>query len=114
MEAKKEAEKMIREEMRSLDILTSIVSTSSYVDTSNHSMEHRTAPLWVNFPMVNFPFTSQDKWPTYVAQVRNSITKDPQVEEVYAFMYQRGGDNLLASIRDNTSAGSPIEFQKMS
>ena len=42
MEAKREAEKMIREEMKSLDILTFIVFTFSHVDTSNHhSMEHR-------------------------------------------------------------------------
>ena len=43
-----------------------------------------TAPLWVNFPMVNFPFTSQDKCQLYVANVRNSITKDPQYIEGYS------------------------------
>jgi len=41
-------------------------------------------PMWVNFPMVNFPFTSQDKCQLYVANVRNSITKDPQYIEGYS------------------------------
>ena len=41
-------------------------------------------PVWVNFPMVNFPFTSQDKCQEYVARVRNSITKDPQYLEGYS------------------------------
>ena len=39
---------------------------------------------WVKFPMVNFPFTSQDKCQEYVARVRSSITKDPQYLEGYS------------------------------
>ena len=35
-------------------------------------------PIWVNFPMVNFPFTSYEKCENYVTGVRESITKDPQ------------------------------------
>jgi hypothetical protein len=41
-------------------------------------------PMWVNFPMVNFPFTSQDKCQQYVANVRNSITQDPQYLDGYS------------------------------
>ena len=33
---------------------------------------------WVNFPMVNFPFTSSDNCYQYVAKVRSSIIQDPQ------------------------------------
>jgi|TARA_R110001606_G_scaffold286867_1_gene435031 hypothetical protein len=39
---------------------------------------------WVNFPMVNFPFTSLDKCQEYVARVRSSITLDPQYLEGYS------------------------------
>ena len=41
-------------------------------------------PVWVNFPMVNFPFTSEFKCQAYIAQVKNSVTKDPQYLEGYS------------------------------
>ena len=39
---------------------------------------------FVNFPMVNFPFTSEEKCYQYVNQVRRSIMKDPQYLEGYS------------------------------
>ena len=39
---------------------------------------------WVNFPMVNFPFSSSDKWYEYIAQVRSSITQDDQYLNGYS------------------------------
>ena len=39
---------------------------------------------WVNFPMVNFPFSSQDKCYEYVAHVRSSKTKDPSYINGYS------------------------------
>lgn len=41
-------------------------------------------PVWVNFPMVNFPFTTQEKCEMYVSQVRQSVMKDPQYVEGYS------------------------------
>ena len=41
-------------------------------------------PTWVNFPMVNFPFTSEEKCELYVSRVRESITKDPQYSKGYS------------------------------
>ena len=39
---------------------------------------------WVNFPMVNFPFSSRETCYEYVNQVRNSIMQDPQYIEGYS------------------------------
>ena len=39
---------------------------------------------WVNFPMVNFPFTSSDNCYEYVAKVRSSITQDSQYLNGYS------------------------------
>ncbi len=39
---------------------------------------------FVNFPMVNFPFTTEEKCYQYVNQVRRSIMKDPQYLEGYS------------------------------
>ena len=39
---------------------------------------------WVNFPMVNFPFSSSTKCYEYVAQVRSNITKDDQYLNGYS------------------------------
>jgi len=39
---------------------------------------------WVNFPMVNFPFSSADNCYEYVAKVRQNITKDPQYINGYS------------------------------
>tara|TARA_R110002012_G_scaffold36529_2_gene103034 strand:+ start:248 stop:454 length:207 start_codon:yes stop_codon:yes gene_type:complete len=39
---------------------------------------------YVNFPMVNFPFSSEEKCYQYVNQVRTSIMKDPQYLEGYS------------------------------
>ena len=41
-------------------------------------------PTFVNFPMVNFPFTSETKCNQYINQVRSSIVKDPQYIEGYS------------------------------
>ena len=41
-------------------------------------------PTWVNFPMVNFPFTSEEKCELYVSRVRESIIKDPQYSKGYS------------------------------
>jgi len=41
-------------------------------------------PVWVNFPMINFPFTSQNKCQEYVSRVRNTITKNPQYLDGYS------------------------------
>ena len=39
---------------------------------------------WVNFPMVNFPFSSSDKCYEYVAQIRSSVTKNSQYLNGYS------------------------------
>ena len=39
---------------------------------------------WVNFPMVNFHFSSSDKCYEYIAQVRSSITQDDQYLNGYS------------------------------
>ena len=39
---------------------------------------------FVNFPMVNSPFTTEEKCYAYVNQVRESIMKDPQYLEGYS------------------------------
>jgi|TARA_B100000900_G_scaffold411646_1_gene431746 hypothetical protein len=39
---------------------------------------------FVNFPMVNFPFTTESRCYEYVNQVRNSIMQDPQYIEGYS------------------------------
>mgnify|MGYP001211447488 CR=1 FL=1 len=39
---------------------------------------------WVNFPMVNFAFSSSTKCYEYVAQVRSNITKDDQYLNGYS------------------------------
>ncbi len=39
---------------------------------------------WVNFPMVNFPFTTEEKCYQYIGQVRSSISKDPQYLNGYS------------------------------
>ena len=39
---------------------------------------------WVNFPMVNFPFSSSDKCYEYIDQVRSSITQDDQYLNGYS------------------------------
>ena len=41
-------------------------------------------PVWVNFPMVNFPFTTYEKCQQYISNVRSNITKDPQYLEGYS------------------------------
>ena len=53
-------------------------------------------PVWVNFPMVNFPFTTEDKCYQYIAQVRSSIVKDPQYLNGYStcvFISKQKGQN---------------------
>ena len=53
-------------------------------------------PVWVNFPMVNFPFTTEDKCYQYIAQVRSSIVKDPQYLNGYStcvFISTQKGQN---------------------
>ena len=32
-------------------------------------------PIWVNFPMVNFPFSTKAECQQYVATVRSQVTK---------------------------------------
>ena len=32
-------------------------------------------PVWVNFPMVNFPFSSKESCNDYVATVRSQVTR---------------------------------------
>jgi hypothetical protein len=39
---------------------------------------------WVNFPMVNFPFTSQDRCYEYIDRVRTSTMTDPQYLNGYS------------------------------
>ena len=39
---------------------------------------------WVNFPMVNFPFTSQDNCYQYIDKVRTSTMRDPQYLNGYS------------------------------
>ena len=39
---------------------------------------------WVNFPMVNFPFTSHESCQQYIAGVRRNITKNPSYLEGYS------------------------------
>ena len=39
---------------------------------------------WVNFPMVNFPFSSQDKCYLYIESARSKITQDPQYLNGYS------------------------------
>ena len=39
---------------------------------------------WVNFPMVNFPFSSSDKCYEYVGHARAKITQDPQYLNGYS------------------------------
>lgn len=36
-----------------------------------------TSATWVNFPLVNFPFSSQEKCYQYIGKVRENIIKDP-------------------------------------
>ena len=33
------------------------------------------SPMWVNFPMVNFPFSSKESCTEYVKTVRSQVTK---------------------------------------
>mgnify|MGYP000338276104 CR=1 FL=1 len=39
---------------------------------------------WVNFPMVNFPFTSQERCYEYIEKVRSSTTQDPHYLNGYS------------------------------
>ena len=39
---------------------------------------------WVNFPMVNFPFTSEEKCYQYIAKVRGSVSQDPHYLNGYS------------------------------
>ena len=39
---------------------------------------------WVNFPMVNFPFSSQETCYGYIESARNKITQDPQYLNGYS------------------------------
>ena len=39
---------------------------------------------WVNFPMVNFPFTSSDSCYQYVEKVRSSVMQDSQYLNGYS------------------------------
>ena len=39
---------------------------------------------WINFPMVNFPFSSQEKCYEYVAHARKTITQDPMYLNGYS------------------------------
>jgi len=53
-------------------------------------------PVWVNFPMVNFPFTSQDRCYQYIDQVRTSIMQDPQYINGYStcvYIAKQPGEN---------------------
>lgn len=42
------------------------------------------SPVWVNFPMVNFPFSSQEKCVQYTHHARMKITQDPQYMDGYS------------------------------
>ena len=54
---------------------------------------------WVNFPMVNFPFSSSDKCYEYVAQIRSSI--QDALDEVENFGRDaRSIKNTLQNIKD--------------
>jgi len=51
---------------------------------------------WVNFPMVNFPFTSQDSCYKYINTVRASVTQDPQYLNGYStcvYVGEQSGKN---------------------
>tara|TARA_R100000995_G_scaffold28302_1_gene12411 strand:+ start:174 stop:383 length:210 start_codon:yes stop_codon:yes gene_type:complete len=39
---------------------------------------------WINFPMANFPFPSQESCQQYVDGVRRNITKNPSYLEGYS------------------------------
>tara|TARA_Y100001937_G_scaffold19026_1_gene26232 strand:- start:1828 stop:2043 length:216 start_codon:yes stop_codon:yes gene_type:complete len=39
---------------------------------------------WVNFPMVNFPFSSRETCYGYIENARNKITQDPQYLNGYS------------------------------
>ena len=43
-----------------------------------------TTPLWVNFPMVNFPFSSKETCESYVSEVRKSVIKERKFIDGYS------------------------------
>ena len=42
------------------------------------------SPVWVNFPMVNFPFSSQEDCNRYIATVKNQVTKSDKYVSGYS------------------------------
>ena len=41
-------------------------------------------PMWVNFPMVNFPFSSLESCQAYVASVKEQVTRSDKYVSGYS------------------------------
>ena len=44
----------------------------------------QSVPMWVNFPMVNFPFSSSESCQAYVKTVKEQVTKSDKYVSGYS------------------------------
>jgi len=44
----------------------------------------QSVPMWVNFPMVNFPFSSQESCQAYIKTVKEQVTRSDKYVAGYS------------------------------